>query len=591
MSEQLRALIALRLALLKNTFSPHKKASMVISILGVMLALLVAWAAAIGLFFFAMQFGSEDVPYLVFAVDGMVVFFLFFWCFGLLMELQRSEVIDFRKMLFLPVSLPMVFVLNFLASLFSLSAILFLFPMLGFVIGLAVALGPRMLLAIPLALVFFLMVSSWSYYVQGILSALLENKRRRRIVLTVIPMAFVILGQLPNLITHTFIRRPQQNQVGAHDPEAYEAAQQEFRRVQRERAQVAMQWVKVANIVVPIGWLPYAVSALADHRPLGVMGGLTGMAALTALGLAVGYRATRRYYLGVESSRRRTPPSPEAVQKARSAATKPDTRSLVGRSLPFVEDDTAAMAWASFVTYLRQPNIYMMALGPLVLGVLFLIIYAPNAARQPSEAQRMLIPLLATIWPMFNFGMLLFNAFGVDKDGFRAMVLLPTARRKYLLGKNLSLAPIVIGSGVFFVTLSSILVRPHPFVIMACYLQTLQLYTSFCAVGNLTSVYFPYRMAWEGLRTRTSQSVNFLVGLVTLFLATGILLPTAACLALDLLLAHLWDYQGPPVAGLAGSALMLALSLALYVIALKWGGTLLQRRELIVLDRLVRDTE
>ncbi len=50
---------------------------------------------------------------------GVTAFFLFFWMIGLLTELQRSETIDLQKLMHLPVALGQMFAVNYLVSHFT----------------------------------------------------------------------------------------------------------------------------------------------------------------------------------------------------------------------------------------------------------------------------------------------------------------------------------------------------------------------------------------------------------------------------------------------------------------------------------------
>ena len=89
-------------------------------------------------------FGLGTVPpaMLMFVWDGMVLGFLFFWTVGLVTELQRSEALTLQKFLHLPVSLSGVFLINYLSSLFSLTLLFFLPPMVGLRLGLVLSAGP-----------------------------------------------------------------------------------------------------------------------------------------------------------------------------------------------------------------------------------------------------------------------------------------------------------------------------------------------------------------------------------------------------------------------------------------------------------------
>ena len=67
----------------------------------------------IGLFVFP----RAEPIYLLFAWDGMIVAFIFFWIIGLMSELQRTDSLSLSKFLHLPLSVSGVFFINYLSSL------------------------------------------------------------------------------------------------------------------------------------------------------------------------------------------------------------------------------------------------------------------------------------------------------------------------------------------------------------------------------------------------------------------------------------------------------------------------------------------
>ncbi|NIA12585.1 MAG: hypothetical protein GWP08_00800 [Nitrospiraceae bacterium] len=588
MRDQFAALIAVRFVLLKNTMTAGKAASVVIGAIMAVLAFLVSIGISVALVVTAGQVEADQAWTLLVLGDVAIVVFLGFWSMALLMELQRSEVIDFRKMLYLPVSMRMVFVMNYVASLFSFALIMFIVPTLALCGALAWNLGPRMLLAIPLAVLFYLALASWTYYVRGVLSALMENKKRRRLVLTILPMIFVLLFQLPNILQHT-VWKPQREAARAAEKALAESGVSEEeqgrirgeRRAERQqRTEARLRW---GNIVVPFGWLPYGVCALAEGRAAGVAAPVVGLGILMFIGLALGYRSTYRYYAGVNSAAGAKPERGTAS----SALRKPPWTEW---KLPFFDDDTSAMAMSSLLSYLRQPNIYMMLFMPIVFGLICLVIYKPGDAGSASLVRNSLVPFLVTVWPAMNFGMLLFNVFGVDPEGFRALVLLPTERRKYLLGKNAALFPLMAGLSFALLVLSVLVTKPPPAAVFMACMHVVQLFLLFSVVGNLVSAYFPYRMAWSGLKTTTNRAMTLFGALVSLVLVLLLMLPTAGCMFVDPFMRWRYGYQGLPVGSLL-SAASLTLSVFLYRWSLGPAGALLRKREQLILDKLVRDTE
>src|SRR5262249_39638613 len=123
----------------------------------ILFALLVVGAALLGILLFFGFFliglfglGNEPPAVLMFVWDCLVIAFLVSWMIGLVAELQRSEALSLDRFLHLPVSLSGVFVLNYLASLLSVTLALLFPAMLGLALGLVFGRGLSMLLVLPL---------------------------------------------------------------------------------------------------------------------------------------------------------------------------------------------------------------------------------------------------------------------------------------------------------------------------------------------------------------------------------------------------------------------------------------------------------
>src|SRR5205085_5802193 len=127
--------------------------------------------------------------------------------------LQRSEVLAMDKFLHLPVSLLGAFLINYVSSsLLSVSLALFAPAMLGLALGLTLRRGPAMLLVLPLLAAFLLMVTALTYQFQSWLASLMTNKRRRRSIIAVVTVAFILLCQAPQLLQFLGTRATRQVQ-------------------------------------------------------------------------------------------------------------------------------------------------------------------------------------------------------------------------------------------------------------------------------------------------------------------------------------------------------------------------------------------
>ena len=135
--------------------------------------------------------------------DVLIGAFLLFWLIGVLSEIQRSEAIDIGKILHMPVSLKGIFLVNYAASHLTLSIIVFVPWMVGLTAGFIWSRGWMMALMLPLVLGFLFSVTAWTYWLRGWLVALLvRNPRRYRAIVAGITMVFMLLSQLPNLLTN-----------------------------------------------------------------------------------------------------------------------------------------------------------------------------------------------------------------------------------------------------------------------------------------------------------------------------------------------------------------------------------------------------
>ncbi len=275
-----------------------------------------------------------DFPTILLLIwDGVALLFLFAWSIGLLAELQRSEALSIDKFLHLPVSLSGVFVINYLSSLASLNLVLFVPIMVGLILGMAVGLGPAMLLLLPLLAAFLLAVTGPTYQFQGWLATLMANPRRRRTIIVVVTMVFILISQLPQLV-HVFqpqIRNRENELMQAQNaemaqldiakatrkitPEQYNARSAELaQKYQQKRDEFdhrvwreVLEWAVVANMALPPGWFALGAWGLQQGNVWPALAGTLGLALLGTASLWRAYRTTLAFYTGRFSAGARKP--------------------------------------------------------------------------------------------------------------------------------------------------------------------------------------------------------------------------------------------------------------------------------------------
>jgi hypothetical protein len=585
----------------------------------VLAAIVLGLAAVLAVVLFAVFFligllalADAQPLVLLYVWDGLVVGFLFLWAAGLVAELQRSEAIALEKFLHLPVSLASAFVLNYLASLVSLSMILFVPAMTGLALGLIVSRGPIMLLALPATAAFLHMITAISYQFQGWLASLMVNKRRRRTVVVLVTAVFVLIFQLPNLINMYQPWNPGQADVSAFSKkmadldralaaraitvEEYQRRQQEVQRQfqarNQERGQRLAHQVegtaRLLNLVLPPGWLPLGIMGLAQGDALPALLGTLGLTLIGAASLGRAYRTTLRLYTGQYTSQRRTAADPVRLPGP-SPTGKPEPARLLERQLPWVSEQAAAITLAGFRSLARAPEVKMLLLTPVIMAVVFGAVFVRGPSDLP-EAARPLLPFAAVAMVLLTTSQLVINQFGFDRSGFRVFVLCPARRSDILLGKNLAAAPLALVLALIAVVVVEVLYPLRLDHLLAVMPQAVSMYLLFCLLANWLSILAPMPVAQGSLKPANTRMLPMLLHILFMFLAPVIFAPALVPLGIEVALELLGWRRGLPVYLILALLECLAV-IYLYRFALIWQGGLLQAREQRILEIVTTKAE
>ena len=576
--EQLRAILWLRWRLTRNQFTRGGQLNAVLSVLiGALLLMASGVLAVASIFVGAVVVAKAPAPVLLLVWDGVLFAFLIFWLGGLMVEIQRSESIDIPKLLHLPVTLPQVFVFNYAVSHLTTAIVLMLPGMIGLCLGLTLGAGWVMapLLAVLLSLMF--MITAWTYCLRGWLAALMVNKRRRRAIIVWLTLVLVLVGQTPNLLIHSRLfpkhqRRPPSADAGGK-PASPTASPKHL---------VLPETFIQAHLIVPPGWVGYCAMELRERRMTTALTTTVAACLLGALGLLRAYRLTLNFYLGAEPGR---------AAKPRQPVSRPASGSwLLEQTLPGLPDDTAGLALATFRSLLRAPELKMAAIMPIVLIVLGL---SMSFASSKGRFQGRWTDIAATgaiVLAGFSLGPAMSNLFGLDRNGFRSLVLLPTRRHHILLAKNLAFLPFAVITGLLLLALAAWVTRLSFSAVATGLVQLPTCFILFCMFCNLCAILVPYRFAPGTLQAKKPKPIVFLailcVMLMVPMVAPLILIPPG----LQLLFASLGWAPWLPV-NLLSALVILAGVLALYAALLPFQGQLLQKREQIILREVTEEVE
>ena len=596
---QLRAILWLRSRISRNQWGKAGRFGRFLSILFTLAGVVVALGGlAFGIFAGSLGLESAADWEILLVWDTIAAVFLFFWVGYLLVDVQRSETIDATKLLHLPVTPGQVFVLNYVASWVSPMLIIAAPGMIGLAVGLAIGRGARYLWLVPLIFGFLGIVTSFTYWLRGWLAGLMVNPRRRRSILVGLGMSVVLLSQLPNLwfnVIRTPARARPPRTITEVTPPAEGTAPANSAESEKESPKdlLLRPVTLLVHRIVPLLWLPGGAFSLVRGSVWPAALGAAGSAAIGAWALRRAHRSALRAYLGADDS---GGPAKRAAVAARGAAGTASTatanaakrKPLIERSLPFVSEQTSAVAVATLRCYLRAPEARMGLTMPFVMLVCFgAMALRPGVVTEPFQP---LLPGGMVVAILFGWVQFAVNQFGFDRSGFRALLLSPVPRRHILLAKNLTL---LIPSLLVQVMISAVLIalgRHDLELIAAAGAQYLTGFLLLCLLGNWASVAAPYRVSQGTMRRPKLSRKAVITGLMLVVSFPLSMLPAiapsilgAACRAFDSL-------PGVPVA-LLSSLLLLAATALLYALLLGAQGRYLETHEREVLEVVTHEIE
>ena len=567
-----------------------------------------AVVAAVPLLIGSFALGVYAIPkgtpmHLLYVWDGLIVAFLVFWMTGLITELQRTEPLSLSKFLHLPVSVKNAFLINYFSSLLRLSLIFFVPMMLGYSLALVFVKGAMLLPVLPALAAFLLMVTALTYQFQGWLSSLMNNPRRRRLVVVATTVTFILVAQLPYLLSSNFApfltrQADQSAQLAKEINELKRAFQadefdaNEFTRRLEELVdhdelatkQADSELPKqvegpalLANLVLPIGWLPLGVKGAAEGRLIPALLGILGMTLIGSASLWRAYRTTVGIYQGQATARGSQPSSRLAATPAGLGKTR---TLLLERRIPGLSEPVTAIALGGLRSLLCSPEAKMMLLSPLIMAVIFgTMLLRGSGLQNVSDWIRPLIGVGAMFVVLAGVQHLMSNQFGFDRGGFRIFVLSAASRRDILLGKNLAFAPFVAGVALVLLVAVQVFVPMRVDHFLAMFPQFVSMFLLSCLLANLLSIYAPAYIAAGSLahsKPKMSVVLPQMLTFVILFPLTQV--PTLLPLGIELLIkSQGWIVQVPLY--LILSLLQCAVVVLIYLLLLSWQGGLFQSRE------------
>jgi hypothetical protein len=548
---QLFTLIWLKWRLLRNSLRSRKAvANKVASVLGILLALVfsVVLASVLGIvaYFLSRPNALADVMRRSASPDASTtasVEFIFFSIYGLVylmwatvpLSIGGSKQFDASKMLMYPITLRKLFAVDFVSELTTLHSVFAVPALLAISIGAGLGSGNltwALLVAVP-AILFGVGLSKW---LSTVIASLVRRKRARgetllALIGTVAGLGAAAAGQLaPFLFKHA----------------------------------ESLPWLRWT----PPGAAAYLLAGNEGDTLAYAISFLT-LSAYAVLLIVSTYRLARRAALGLEGRRRQRDPAEQSST----------LQGYTGWRLPFIPPDLSALIEKEIRYAMRNAQVRMMALMPLLLIVLRVINsrdIRTLGSGGPNDFLTYASVMLAAGGVFYVFVILVglsCNAFAFEEGGMRSLILAPVDRRKILLAKNIAVTTIAFIFSTALLILNAIIFRDLTLPSLLFVLLSFFIFAAMSSmVGNWLSIYFPKRQDF-GKRMNVSGVSGLLF------------IPLIGLLAIPPFVATLVGYFTRSMLNQYLTLLVMTLlSMGLYFVALNFQGRVLARREIDILE-------
>jgi predicted permease len=563
---QLLTLIWLKWTLFRNALRSRKATlNQAASILGTLAALAFSLVIALGLgiatYVITSETGAAHIEQARAASRGaaeipppsFILFMIFSFIYMLWATLPLSigggSQFDPGRLLMYPISLRKLFALDVASELTTLSSLFAVPSILAMAVGAGLAMGSlgKAIAAATLAILLGIALAKW---LATSIGALIKKRRTRGETL------LALIGALAGL-------------SGAFIGQLWPIVMQH------------QHWFR------GLRWTPPGAIATALTDGLGPSGAVdyaTALVVLVAYALILIFATfwvAQRAVLGRgEGGRRKSVPA-NSGREAYSAW-----------QLPLVSDDLAAIVEKESRYALRNAQLRMLALMPLILlAVRFMNTrgfgqagsLSPDAAHRMNDFLYYGEGLMATAGVLYVFVILsgvACNSFAFESGGMRTLILSPIERRKVLIGKNLVITVVCLVFSLALLLINQLIFRDLTLAALLFVILSFVVFAVFISItGNWFSIRFPKPMKF-GKR----MNVSGVAGLLLLPLLLLMALPPLAATAVGYLSQSL-------LVEYVTLALFAAFAFLIYFPIVRKQGNLLERHERTILETVSKDLE
>ena len=546
---QLYTLFWLRYVVFKNSLTTRGEVARKI-LNAILLLIPILLSLSIGITLFVVLLMVEQFRGPVVSGGMTMVFATLLFLMLISQSTGASSHFDPRRFVLFPIKMSKLYALNLVSALGEFSMLMILPSMAGMLLGLGFAYQQPLggVLAFMLALLWV----DALFICTGMLFAwLLSGRKRSREILFALLIGFMTVGG--QLLPRFFMT-------------SYGTGLVQWLIPYRHLISTVFDWT-------PIGVWSFFFQRLARGETTAAYLQLLIVSSLwICLAWTLGYAIFTRLATSATAS--------SSASASRPLVGHTTPRNFLTLRLPFIAGQTAAILAKELRYFGRNPATYLTILSSLIFPLIFF-----RSGRKGSGIGEGLGWICAWVGYVVMMNLQYFvGLFSYDAAGFRQYLLSPIKWSRLLFGKNAAIW-ITVTAQISLVLLGAQLLD-HNLTAEKIYVAGCSLLIAaalYSAVGNYTSIYFPYRVHFgvPARRRENWSGINLLIQFALLFGVTGLLLVPIGL--------GYWFKSKELL--YASFALLAMASWVVYAVLLEGQAKLLEERRFEIAETLTRKTE
>ncbi|MBK7992496.1 MAG: hypothetical protein IPK14_03515 [Blastocatellia bacterium] len=504
--EQLTLILQLQWLLFKNSLkSQSSKIELVARIIFVIGSAIVDIAIAVGLFMATLLLYNH--PSMIKAFIYLFLGITLYWQVIPLVTASFGSGLSISNFRLYPISDKKLLFLDLFSGATDLTSLSLYLPLLGILIGSIIISPLYSPILIILFALFILFNIALSRYLQRILEKLFAHRRIKEIMVFIVLFIFISISFAPMIFFRQEMRQTQSKQIPTKEQTIKNSPKVFLLKENLPSSETIVQVLK---------WSPPGLIARAAiNFPKETISNKFSIILLLFLFsggcLLLVQRKINYEFYGVGS--KTLLPNKTPITKVKANTNKTFAKNVFANNWFNLLPLQAVIVLEKEIKYFYRSSKMLLLFVSGILGAIpFPFIFQIEPPTESSSIFKHFVLPGISFYSLMVIGQFFVNSFGFDSHGVKTFFLMPIRGKNVLLGKNLSIFLItLIQISIMLILFHYVIYPISLYILLNTVLSTMIALLAYIILGNLLSIFYPYKMDFSSLSNNNYSKMAMLL--------------------------------------------------------------------------------